>query len=95
MISGLLLASLLSVPVPRIVMVGSLFMAPEELITESPGTTPCKAFDTSDCGRASRDLLTSTVDTAPVKLAFSAYHNLRLPLHPIILYLLSILFSLF
>ena len=68
--NGLLVSLLLKVPIPRMVIVGCAPNFPLLLITVKPGTTPCNAFEISEYGRDSRVLLTSTVDTAPVKFAF-------------------------
>ena len=69
-ISGLLLASLLNVPTPRMRKVGLPLMSPLLLMTDNPGTAPCKALATSCCGRPAIVFDKSTVLTAPVRLAF-------------------------
>ena len=68
--SGLLTSPLLNVPKPRIRMEAVSSMAPLVVRMLSPGTAPCNALATSCCGRPAIVLFKSTVETAPVKLAF-------------------------
>ena len=59
-----------SVPVPRILMEGAALKSPLLVVMVRPGIAPWRARVTSCTGRLSMTRATSTVATAPVRLAF-------------------------